>query len=136
MADEQNPGTEDAGNAEAAKWRRALRAKEAELSVALARVDAGDRREIERLAADRFTDPSDVWAVTSLDAMRADDGALDLEKAEAELGRIEQAKPHWKKQAPEPEPDSRFPAVHQGARQSEQPEPPSFGDQLKNIGRR
>jgi hypothetical protein len=137
MADEPDTGvTTDTANSEAARWRRQLRATEAERDQLAARLDAADRREVERLAADRFQDPRDVFAVTSIDAMRGQDGTVDSEKVEAELERIATDRPHWLKPTVEPEPEPRFPAVFQGPRSSPEPEPPSFGDQLKNIGRR
>ncbi|MFP5364351.1 MAG: hypothetical protein ACLGI5_16650 [Thermoleophilia bacterium] len=113
------------GNAEAAKWRRQLRAEEAKTATLSARLDARDREHVERLAAERFTDPSDVWHATSLDAMRAEDGTIDLQRAEAELARVRKEHPNWVV----PPPD-----VHQGAREPAA-QPPSFGAMLKRGGR-
>jgi hypothetical protein len=43
---------------------------------------------VERLAAERFTDLTDVWAVTSLRAMRGEDGTISVDRAQAEMERI------------------------------------------------
>jgi hypothetical protein len=139
MADEPDTGvTTDTANSEAAKWRRQLRSVEVERDQLAAQLDATHRVMVETEAAARFVEPRDVWALTSIDAMRGDDGLVDLERVQAEFERIEGDRPHWKKPPPAPpvEPESRFPEIHQGARQSEPPEPPTFGDQLKNLGRR
>ena len=85
---------------------------------------------VEQQAADLFADPSDLWAAASLDDLRGDDGLLDPEKASAEMARVLEAKPHWRKPEQEPEPEPAFPEVHQGARQSDEPQP-SFGAQIK-----
>jgi hypothetical protein len=137
MADEPDTGvTTDTANSEAAKWRRQLRGVEVERDQLAARLDAADRREVERLAADRFQDPRDVFAVTSIDAMRAEDGTVDSEKVEAELTRIATDRPHWVKPPPAPEPETPpWPDVHHGPRASPEPPPPSFGEMLRDQGR-
>jgi hypothetical protein len=132
MADEP----QDQGNAEAAKWRRQLREAEAERDALRARLDDTHRVMVETEAAVRFVEPRDVWALTSIDALRGDDGLVDLERVQAEFDRIEQDRPHWRKQ-PEPEPQPNgFPEMHQGARATPEPPPPSFGNQLQRAVRR
>ncbi|MEJ7785571.1 MAG: hypothetical protein WKF96_12270 [Solirubrobacteraceae bacterium] len=123
--------TERTGNAEAAKYRRQLRGVEAERDQLRTRLDDRDRHDVEKLAANRFTDVRDVWSLTSLDDMRSEDGLISLEKAQAEFSRIEQDRPHWVKQPEEkPEPAPRL-NLHQGARTSVQDAGPSFGQALK-----
>lgn len=115
---------------EAAQRRRQLREVEAERDTLRARLDDHDRRDVERLAADVLADPRDVWISSSLDQMRAGDGTLDRERVTAELKRVADEKPHWRKPSP-PMPD-----FHAGARRPA-PEPPSFGAAAKqSIGRR
>ena len=109
---------------EAAKWRRQLRETEQREAALEARLDDHDKREVERIAAERMADPEDVWLESSLDAMRDDGGALDAEKVAAELGRINVKKPHWMKQ---------YVNHHQGARASVEPEGPSFGQSVKKA---
>jgi hypothetical protein len=123
-------GTDDdhGGNAEAAKWRRQLRATEVERDELKQRWDTRNRADVEKLAAEMFADPSDVWAVTSLEQMQNDEGLIDPDKAGAELQRVLAEKAHWAKPAPVPYPD-----VHQGVRSSAE-EPPSFGQILKRSG--
>jgi hypothetical protein len=121
-------------NAEAAMRRRQLRAVEAERDALRERLDATHRAEVERMAADRFADPSDLWAATSLDEMRGDDGLIDPAKATAAMDEALQQKPHWRKPPSEPEPPE-FPELHQGAREPVE-EKPSFGAVLKKeLGR-
>ena len=119
---------------EAANRRRALRATEAERDALRARLDERDRQDVERMATDRLADPGDLWLSTSLDAMRADDGTIDMEKADAELQRVLSEKPHWR--TPEP---VALPDLHGGATRGvpEPPAPPSFGETVKKaVGRR
>jgi hypothetical protein len=123
----QEPEGQDA-NAEAAKWRRALRAEQAESAALRERLDAAHRAQIETAAADVFHDPTDLWSATTLDDMRGDDGLIDPEKAEQAMQTVLEQKPHWGKLI--------LPTVHQGARESHEPPAPSFGDQLQRAVRR
>lgn len=109
---------------EAKKRRLALREVEGERDALRERLDVHDRREVERRAAERLAEPTDVWLASSLDAMRGDDGALDDQKVGAELGRITKERPHWMRP---------FPEVHQGPRDSVEPEKPSFGATVKKA---
>ena len=140
----EEPAQEDSGwsmedvaalKHEAASRRRALRAVEAERDQLRQRLDATHRVAVEAEAAQRFLDPRDVWALTSIDAFRGADGLIDPQLVRTEFDRIEQDRPHWRKPAsePEPEPESReLPEVHQGPRGTPERRPPSFGAQLKD----
>lgn len=109
------------GNAEAAMRRRQLRAAEAVNATLSSQVEALQKAEVERIAAERFTNPSDVFLAASLDAMRAEDGTLDPAKIEVELGRVRAEHPNW---------TIPLPDVAQGTREPA-PEAPSFGAELK-----
>lgn len=125
--DDQPTGDVAALRREAAARRRALREVEAERDGLRSRLDDSDRREVERLAAERLVEPSDLWLATSIEAMRAEDGTIDMDRARAELARVEQEKPHWRKPSMN---------LHQGAREPAPPAGPSFGDAVKKaIGR-
>ncbi len=89
------------------------------------RLDDRDRADIERLAADKLADPGDLWLSSSIDAMRGEDGALDVAKASQEIETLLKAKPHWAK-------PGRV-DLHQGVRQTaDRQEPPSFGEALRS----
>lgn len=125
--------TDDAAalRSEAANRRRALRAEEAKSAALQARVDAGDVREVDRLRADRLQVPADAWLDPefTLDAMRTQDGEIDLDLAGQAVAELEDRHPHWKKLEPAA-PHPAYPEVHQGARTTPV-EPPSFGRALK-----
>jgi hypothetical protein len=140
-------GTDDdhGGNAdvaalksEAARRRKETRAAEAERDAARAErdelrqcMDDRNRADVETLAAELFADPSDVWAVTSLEQMQNDEGLIDPDKAGVELQRVLAEKPHWKKPAP-----VAYPEVHQGAMRGTVEEPKvSFGDSIRRAVR-
>lgn len=115
---------------EAANRRRQLRSVEAERDEWKTKWNERNRQDVERMATDRFADPSDLWSVTSLEQLQGEDGLIDPEKAGAEFERVLTEKPHWKKPPPVKNPD-----LHQGARQSTEPEPegPSFGQTVKKA---
>jgi len=121
---EPEPQNEPHGNSEAAKWRRQLRETETERDALRGRLDQRDRQDIERLATQQLVNPSDLWMVSSIDKMRAEDGTIDMARAEAELQRVVTERPHW---AARPPVD-----LHQGVRENveTQPPPPSFGEAL------
>ncbi|MEJ7783808.1 MAG: hypothetical protein WKF96_03325 [Solirubrobacteraceae bacterium] len=137
--DEQNPEPqadpiepqnepEGHGNSEAAKWRRQLRETETERDGLRSQLDDRDRRDVEKMAAERLADPSDFWHGTTVDELRAEDGTIDVGKAEAELTKLIKAKPHY---AAPVRVD-----LHQGVRQDvDRVEPPSFGDALRRETR-
>jgi hypothetical protein len=112
--------------AEARKRRLALRSSEADIAALRERLDAADQREVLRLAEGRMANPADLLLVAPLEDMRDDDGALDVDKANAAIETVLADRPHWRKVP--------LPTVHQGARAS-QPAAPSFGEMLRGQGR-
>jgi hypothetical protein len=84
---------------EAANWRHQLREAETERDGLRTQVEGLQKAEVERLAADLFTDPSDVWAVIDLNGLKGDDGLVSTDRATAELQQLAERKPHWKKAA-------------------------------------
>lgn len=86
------------GNREAAKYRRQLREAETERDGLRERVTAYERAEVERLAADRLTDPADLWTGgTDLETLRGKDGRIDPEKVRAAIDGVLEAHPHWQR---------------------------------------
>lgn len=80
--------TEPAG-AEAAKYRRKLRAAEADLANLRERVDTLHRSEVERLARDRGIAPAAIWAGgAQLDTLRTTSGDIDPALVTAEADRV------------------------------------------------
>lgn len=84
----------ESGNGEAAKYRRRLRAAEAERDTLTAQVQAMQRAEAERVAAVHLSKPAALWAGgAELGDVLADDGTVDPDRVEeaaravvAELG--------------------------------------------------
>ena len=67
-------------NREAAKYRTQLREKESQLTDAQTRIERFQRREVERIAAERLAQPADVLAFgAELSAMIGEDGEVDAE---------------------------------------------------------
>jgi hypothetical protein len=111
---------------EAASRRRQLRQVEAERDALRDQVDDFHRERVERLAAQRLTDGTDVWTAVELGELRDEDGALDESKVRAALDDLVQRKPHWRK------PTEPLVDLHAGVRQTA-PEAPSFGGDLKRA---
>jgi len=149
MSTEQNPnpeqppegqppesGTENP-NREAAQRRRQLREAEAERDAAFVerdtlreRVDTYQRREIAQHVSDRLNNPDDLWLMSSLDAVRGEDGEPDLDRLDAEIKRVLADKPHWRKGF------GALPVdMHQGPRRDVPMEGPSFGETMKRSFR-
>ena len=74
MPESREPSEGKNPNREAAKYRTERNEARAERDALRERIDAMQRSEVERQALERFTDPGDVWAVTSLDHLRGEDG--------------------------------------------------------------
>ena len=95
-ADQQrDPEPAESAN-EAAKYRRKLRATEAERDQLQARLDHLQKSEVQRLAADRLADPADIWRDgAELSSLLDDDGHIDTSKVDNLItGLLEQHK-HW-----------------------------------------
>ena len=96
--------TTDDGDAklrrEASRYRRQLREAEGERDGLRGRVEAMQRAEVERLAADRIAVPADVWlAGTSLPDMLDEDGNVDQAKVTDRIGQILTDRPGWRRQS-------------------------------------
>jgi hypothetical protein len=99
-------------SAEAKRYRLKLRETESERDTLRERVDALERAEVERIASNAgMATPADLWALTSLDAMRAD-GRLDRDAAHDHVAGILRERPTWRRQTPD---------LGAGARGSEPP---------------
>lgn len=102
VPDEQTPDTNageaQTGNREAAKYRKALRATEAERDGLRDKVTSFERAEVERAAAQHFTDPADLWtAGVDIDELRGADGSVDAAKVAAKVAEVLAAHPHWQR---------------------------------------
>lgn len=120
---------------EAASWRRKFREAESQIETLRQRDESGARREIERLAGDLLARPDDLLLAVNLDDLRADDGLLDADKAQAAITKVLEDRPHWRKPEPPPvEAAPGHPDVHAGPRPPE-PTPLSFGQALRGARR-
>ena len=90
------------------------------------RVDAQDRREVERIAADKLANPSDLWLTTQLADLRDEDGELDSEKIGERVDQLVTDRPHWRKSNGPP------PNFSSGVRQPIRRER-TLGDAFKNA---
>lgn len=89
------------GNAEAAKYRRALRAAEKERDALAQRLGTMQTAEAERIAATHLADGSDLWShVPDLSTLLDDDGNLDHDRVKGTAIELLKAKPHWGRQHP------------------------------------
>ncbi|MFN6548904.1 hypothetical protein ACP6C7_07200 [Mycolicibacterium septicum] len=95
-ADDDGDQDDTGGNREAAKYRRKLRDTEAERDTLRDRLTVLRRSEVERLVADRFRDPADVWRDgTQVDELLDDGGDIDPAKVNIAAGAVLKAHPHW-----------------------------------------
>ena len=91
-------GEQDNGNKEAAKYRRRLRETEAERDTLKARLDVLQRNEVQRLVADRFADPADIWRDgATLEHLIDDDGNIDPTRVNDLATTLLDAHKHWGK---------------------------------------
>jgi hypothetical protein len=92
-AAEQPPGD----GREAAKYRRQLRETEAERDTLSSRVEAMQKREVERLAAVDLATPADMWLTgTALPDLLDDEGHVDAAKVGDTIQRIIEGRPSWR----------------------------------------
>jgi predicted acylesterase/phospholipase RssA len=78
-------------NREAAKYRRRLRAAEAERDQLAQKLEAMQRNEIDRQAEAAQLKPAALWASAALPDLLADDGAVDGDKVDAAITAARQA---------------------------------------------
>jgi hypothetical protein len=127
----EDNGTEpvDTLSAEAARYRRRLRAVEGERDHLAGVVERYQRAEVERLAADAgMARPGDLWVVgTDLAGLLGDDGAVDAEAVSTLVADILSERPTWR--------IAVFPDLGQGARGIPIP-PVSWAQALDPMGGR
>lgn len=112
---------------EAASYRRKLRAAEVQVEQLDSRLADYDRAEVERQVTGDggLQSAADFWLAVQLDDLRDEQRALDPAKIKAARERVLKEHPHWREPAPD---------FSGGARQSEPPSRPSFGDAVKQAG--
>jgi len=95
-------GTDDDGaGREAAKYRRRLRDTEAERDGLVARVQAMQRLEVERLVSTDLATPADVWLTdTSMSDLLDDDGEVDPAKVTDAVATVLTDRPGWRRTTP------------------------------------
>lgn len=83
-------------NGEAARYRRRLRDTETERDTLKARLETLQRGEVERLIADRFADPADIWRDgATLDILLDDDGNIDAKRVTDLATSLLDSHQHW-----------------------------------------
>jgi hypothetical protein len=105
------PASEDAGERDWARELREVRSEAkrhrlernaavAERDTLRARVDAADRREVERLAGERLQNAGDIWLTTDVQSLRDEDGELDKDLIAERVEHVLGERPHWRKTGP------------------------------------
>jgi hypothetical protein len=121
--------TAEEGGSEVARLRREAARYRTERNRLAERVAAFQRTEVERVAAERLEDGSDVWRHdgTELDSLLTDQGEVDPERVAEAVENVLEAHPGWAK--------GRAVDFGAGVRQP-LPQAPSFGAAFKqSIGR-
>ena len=113
--------------AEAKRHRLLKTTAEQERDQLRGRVDAQDRREIERQIGDRLQNPADFWLTAQLSDVRDEDGELDSEKLSARIDETLDQRPHWAKSAPS------IPANFSSGVRKPIQKPRTIGDAFKNA---
>lgn len=119
----EEPDPSKAGR-EAAAYRRKLRDAEAERDALAGRLEAAQRRDVERIAADLLGDPKDLWlGGVQVAEVLDDEGQVDRERLDARIAEVLTEHPSWK----------RFvvPSFDGGVRTSSPRPAPTFGDLLR-----
>ena len=111
-SDADTPDTPDTGtleetetasnpNAEAIKYRLRAREAEAALATAQARIELLQRAEVERVASEHLSHPSDIFTMSGNDLVSFldDNGSVDLGKITADVGAILAERPGLRKSA-------------------------------------
>ena len=113
---------------EAARYRTERNAVREERDRLREQVAGFRRQEVERLAAQRLRDGSDLWTRdVELDSLLADDGSVDADAVNTAVDALVENKPHLRR----PDPD-----FGGGARRGALTSQPSFGEMLKQVGGR
>lgn len=96
QTDEQEQAPAGKASREAARWRTRVREVETERDTLRATVQAFQRAEVERLAADSLADVSDLWTLgeVEVDALLTEDGTVDQSKVESAVAALVERKPH------------------------------------------
>jgi hypothetical protein len=111
--------------AEAKRHRLAQRAAESERDTLRTRVDAQDRREVERIAGDHMQNAADIWLTTQIGDLRDEEGEIDREKINERVEQLLSDRPHWRK------PNGPAPGFSSGVRQPLKPAR-TIGQAFKN----
>lgn len=83
--------------AEAKKYRLSARSAEAERDTLRGRVDAADRREVERIAGESMQNASDLWLTTNISDLRDEEGEIDRERVSERVEQLLSERSHWRK---------------------------------------
>jgi hypothetical protein len=88
----------DAAGSEAAKYRKRLRATEAERDALAAKLEGHQRREAERILAEHVTTPADVWMARpeALAGLLDDEGQVDADRVADLAVDVLEGHPGWK----------------------------------------
>ncbi|MGH4021752.1 MAG: hypothetical protein ACRDT0_21465 [Pseudonocardiaceae bacterium] len=120
-------GQAESGSGEAAKYRRRLREAESERDALRSRLDASQRREVERFAGADLARGDDVWlGGAELAALLDDAGNVDPGKVAETTAALLAERPHWAPRHPTADPDQ--------GRKTEGRSVPSFADFLRDAG--
>jgi hypothetical protein len=79
-AEPEPEDSDDDTGREAAKWRKKLRATEAERDALAEKLESVQRQQVENLLAASNVKPQAVWAVAELSELLAEDGTIDAER--------------------------------------------------------
>lgn len=101
--DTPDDGGDDTGSRasrEAARYRTRLRTAEAERDTVTERLTGYQRREAERLAAERLTNPADLWLEAELADTVNDDGQVDTARLTEAIDAVLATRPQLAKPGP------------------------------------
>ena len=103
-----------------------------ELRETRARLERLQRREIERIAAEKMADAADLWTGgVTVDDVLDDQGDIDDDKVHAAVDGLLEQRPHWA--APKPEPHKRHTGLTSGAGRPRTP-PSNWAAALRGDG--
>lgn len=133
-AEQPEQPDDDGPGREAAKYRRQLRATEAERDGIASRLTSLQRAEAERLAGQQLASGQDLWlAGTELSTLLDGEGNISAELVAAAASKALEDRPHWQRRAPAAAPASAVTAS--GRITDDEPVGKSWSDILsRNIG--